>query len=183
MIIHDLPVAGAKLIELHKIGDERGFFARAWDRGELAAAGVATDLVQANLSRTARKGTIRGFHYQRPPAAEDKLTRCIRGAVWEVVLDLRPSSPTYHRWHGVELTADNHLALHIPRGCARGFQTLTDDAEVFYFVSAPYTPDLEAGVRFDDPTFAVEWPLEVTGLSDKDRAWQDYQDDPSLERL
>lgn len=173
MIVHDLPVTGAKLVEIEPIRDERGFFARVWDRDELTEAGIDATIVQANLSRTAKAGTVRGIHLQRPPSAEAKLTRCTRGAVWEVVVDLRPSSPTYRRWHGVELTDENHLALYIPEGCGRGFQTLVDDTEVFYTVTAPYSAADETGVRHDDPAIGIDWPLPVSAVSAKDRAWPD----------
>ncbi|MEQ8717557.1 MAG: dTDP-4-dehydrorhamnose 3,5-epimerase [Acidimicrobiales bacterium] len=177
MIVHDLPIRGAKIVEIEPIGDERGFFARAWDRDELAVAGIEMTIVQANLSRTASAGTIRGLHHQLAPTEEDKYIRCTRGAAWEVVVDLRPSSPTYRRWHGVELSDENHLALFVPKGCARGFQTLVDDVEVSYSVSAPYTPANEAGIRFDDPAFGIDWPLEVTVVSDKDRSWPNFDGD------
>lgn len=178
MIVHDLPLQGAKLVEIEPITDERGFFARAWDTEHLAAAGIEPAIVQANIAVTTVRGTVRGFHHQTPPTAEDKFIRCTRGAEWEVIVDLRPASPTYLRWHGVELTADNHLALYVPKGFARGYQALTDDVEVFYSVSAPYTPVNEAGFRFDDPVFRIEWPMEVTVVSDKDRSWPDFGTEP-----
>lgn len=173
MRISPTAIDGVVVVELDKIGDDRGFFARAWDAQEMAAAGVETTIAQMNVSRTALAGTVRGLHLQREPHAEDKLIRCTRGALWDVAVDLRAGSPTRGHHVGVELDADSHRALFVPKGCAHGFQTLTDDTEVFYLVSARYAPDHEAGVRFDDPALAIAWPLPVTVVSDKDRSWPD----------
>jgi dTDP-4-dehydrorhamnose 3,5-epimerase len=174
MIFTPAPLAGAFLIELEKRGDARGFFARAFCEREFAEHGLATRFVQANNSLSTKKGTLRGMHYQLPPGAETKLVRCIRGALYDVILDLRPDSPTFGRHYGAELSADNGRMMYAPRGCAHGFITLTDDAEAFYLVDQFYAPDCERGVRWDDPKFAIEWPARPTVISDKDAAWRDF---------
>ena len=165
---------GVRVVDLEPKGDARGFFARAFCADELAAAGLETAVAQANLSWNAARGTLRGLHYQLPPAAETKLVRCTRGAVWDAVVDLRPDSPTFRRWEGFEISAENRRAVYVPRGCAHGYLTLTDDAEVLYFVSAPYSPELERGVRWDDPAFAIDWPVAPTVVSDRDRSHPDF---------
>jgi dTDP-4-dehydrorhamnose 3,5-epimerase len=167
----DTPIAGMKVVELEKRGDERGFFARVFCGEEFAAAGLVTEFGQANVSRTATAGTVRGMHYQLPPAAEDKFVRCTRGALFDVGVDLREGSPTFGQWFGAVLDADEGNGLLLPKGVAHGFQTLVDDTEAFYLVSSPYTPDLERGLPHDDPTLAIEWPVPVTVVSDKDRSW------------
>lgn len=183
MIFEETRLPGAYTVRLEKQQDERGFFARAWCRREFTEAGLEANIVQANLSGSRRKGTLRGLHFQLPPAAETKLVRCTRGALFAVILDLRPGSPTHGEWEGVELSPDNDTLLYVPAGFANGFQTLTDDVEAFYLVTASYAPELERGVRYDDPQFGIEWPEEVTVLSDKDAAWPDYQPDPSMEAV
>ncbi|MDR7554854.1 MAG: dTDP-4-dehydrorhamnose 3,5-epimerase [Armatimonadota bacterium] len=175
MIFLEADVQGAFLIEFEKRSDERGFFARTWCEREFAAAGLDVRFVQINISRTRRRGTIRGLHYQVAPFEEAKLVRCARGAIYDVVVDLRAESPTYMRWMAVELTADGCRMLYVPEGCAHGFQTLEDDSEVVYQVSQFYTPDAERGVRYDDPCFGIVWPLEVTVVSAKDRSWPNYR--------
>jgi dTDP-4-dehydrorhamnose 3,5-epimerase len=174
MIFRDTPIPGARLVELEPRGDGRGFFARMFCEQEFAAAGLPRRVAQANNSLSARRGTVRGMHYQLPPDAETKMVRCVRGGLFDVVLDLRPDSPTFGRWHGEELTADNRRMLVIPRGCAHGFVTLTDDAEVLYLVDHPYSPGRERGVRHDDPRFGIEWPVRPVEVSDKDRAWPSF---------
>lgn len=155
--------------------DERGFFARALCEKELTAAGVADSrVVQINDSYSARRGTLRGMHYQLPPSAETKMVRCIRGAIWDVALDLRPDSPTFGRWHAEELTAENRRMLIIPRGFAHGFLTLADDTEMLYFVTAAYDPERERGIRWNDPRFRIEWPAAPTVISDKDAGQRDF---------
>jgi len=168
---------------MEKRGDERGFFARAFCEREFAQHGLSSRIVQANNSLSARKGTLRGMHYQRAPHQEAKVVGCIRGAIYDVVLDLRPDSPTYLRWAAAELTAENHRSLYIPEGCAHGFQTLMDGAEVLYLMSEFYAPGHAAGVRYDDPAFAIEWPLPVACISDADRAWPDYVSRPDLRKV
>lgn len=176
MIFEETPVAGAFLIDLERREDDRGFFARAFCRREFEEHGLNPDVVQCNLSLSANAGTLRGMHFQRPPHEEAKLVRCTRGALWDVVLDLRPGSPTYLASYGAELSADNRRMLYIPEGCAHGFQTLVPETEAFYQVSAAYAPDHEGGVRWDDPAFGLEWPeaAERT-ISAKDLAWPDYE--------
>jgi len=168
------PITGVYVIELEKRGDERGFFARAFCSNEFREVGLSTDFVQVNNSLTAEKGTLRGMHYQLPPRAETKVVRCIRGALWDAALDLRPDSPTFGKWFGVELTADNRRMLYVPKGFAHGFITLTDNTEAFYFVDEFYAPELERGVRWNDPKFNIEWPIQPAVLSDKDRKHPDF---------
>jgi dTDP-4-dehydrorhamnose 3,5-epimerase len=167
----DTPLAPACLVELDECPDERGFFARAYCEREFAERGLTSRFVNTNLSRTRRKGTLRGLHYQRPPHAEAKLVRCTRGAIYDVIIDLRPQAATWGRWLGVELTAANLRQLYVPEGFAHGFVTLVDDTEVTYQVSAFFAPEAESGVRWNDPAFAIEWPVAVVEVSDKDRNW------------
>ncbi|MGH9379394.1 MAG: dTDP-4-dehydrorhamnose 3,5-epimerase [Thermoanaerobaculia bacterium] len=162
---------GAYLIELEPIVDARGFFARAFCVNELRQRGLDPTVAQCNVSTNHRRGTLRGMHYQLPPAAEGKLVRCTRGAIWDAIIDLRPESATFGRSFGVELSADNRRALYVPEMFAHGYLTLTDDAEVHYMVTEPYSPGSEAGLRYDDAAFGVEWPIEVEVISDKDAAW------------
>jgi len=169
-----MPLTGAVLIEPEKRGDARGFLARIFCEQEFASHGLETRFVQANNTLTAARGTLRGLHYQLPPAAEVKLIRCIGGALWDVILDLRPDSPSFRRHHAVELSGDNRLMLYVPRGVAHGFVTLTDDVEAFYLHSAPYTPAAERGVRWDDPWHGIAWPVRPVELSAKDAAWPDF---------
>jgi dTDP-4-dehydrorhamnose 3,5-epimerase len=166
-------VAGAFLIEPEPIADERGFFARTWCREEFVDHGLNPELVQANISFNHRQGTLRGLHYQAAPHEEAKLVRCTRGAIWDLALDLRPGSPTYRAWSGAELSDANRAMLYVPEGCAHGFLTLTDDVEVAYQMSAPYTPEAARGVRFDDPAFGIEWPGEVVVINERDRTYPD----------
>jgi dTDP-4-dehydrorhamnose 3,5-epimerase len=166
-------VAGAFLIEPEPIADERGFFARTWCREEFADHGLTGELAQANISFNHRQGTLRGLHYQAAPHAEAKLVRSTRGAIWDLALDLRRDSPTYLAWFGAELSDANRQMLYVPEGCAHGFLTLTDDAEVAYQMSAPYAPEAARGVRFDDPAFGIEWPGEVVVINQRDRSYPD----------
>jgi dTDP-4-dehydrorhamnose 3,5-epimerase len=163
----------AVLIELEKRADARGHFARSFCAGEFAQAGLATDFVQANHSHNIRAGTLRGMHYQRAPHGEVKLVRCVRGAIWDAIIDLRPASPSYGRWEGFELSPENGRMLYVPIGFAHGFQTLRDDTDVVYQVSHAYTPGAEGGLRHDDPAFGIAWPLPVSVISEKDAAWPD----------
>lgn len=176
MIFHTTPIAGVRVIELEKRADERGFFARMFCESEFEAHGLETSYVQINNSFTARRGTIRGLHYQLPPAAEVKVVRCVRGAFWDVVLDLRPDSPTFMQWYGAELSAENRLMMYVPRGCAHGFITLTDDVEAIYFVSSFYAPSEERGIRWDDKRASISWPIEPTEVSAKDLGWPDFEE-------
>lgn len=168
------PLEGVYVVELNRQGDHRGFFARLFCAEEFAAAGLMPRFVQINNSLTARRGSVRGLHYQLPPAAEVKVARCLRGALFDVVADLRPDSPSYGRWFGTELNAENRSMMYVPGGCAHGFMTLADDTETLYLASTPYTPQLERGIRFDDPWLAVDWPGDALDISAKDRAWPDF---------
>jgi dTDP-4-dehydrorhamnose 3,5-epimerase len=175
MIFAQTKLPGAYIVDLQKRHDNRGFFARAWCRNEFQDQGIPMQVVQANLAHTEKRGTLRGMHYQIPPHAELKFFRCIRGVIYDVMLDLRPESPTFGQWLGVELSAENRLAVFIPAGFAHGYQTLTDDAEVFYMVSEAYAPGAESGIRWNDPAFGIEWPItENLTLSEKDLNWPDY---------
>ena len=165
----------ATIVDLKKLEDERGFFARAFCQEEFKEAGLIPDAVQANISYNKLKGTLRGMHFQRAPHEETKFIRCTKGAILDVIIDLRPDSETYMQWLGVELTAENYKMLYVPRGFAHGFQTLAPDTEIFYIVSAAYAPQSEGGVRYNDPQFGIEWPLPVSTISDKDANWPDYQ--------
>lgn len=162
---------GTYLIDPEPHGDDRGFFARVLCVDELAAHGLSMNIVQVNMSYSAQTGTLRGLHYQAEPYAEAKMVRCTSGAVFDVMVDLRPASATYRQWFGTKLSADNRRLAYIPEGCAHGFLTLTNDAEVMYPVTARYTPEAEHGVRYDDPALAIEWPVPVRVVSDKDRTW------------
>jgi dTDP-4-dehydrorhamnose 3,5-epimerase len=184
MLFHATPLEGAYLVELERRGDERGFFARLFCDREFGAAGLETRFVQANNSFSAKKGTLRGLHYQLAPAAEVKLVRCMNGALYDVIADLRPDSPTYGKWFGAELNSGNRLMMYVPRGFAHSFLTLTDNADTLYLHSAAYAPELERGVRYDDPWLGIEWPLRPVEISAKDQNYPLF--DPSyhgVERL
>lgn len=179
----DTGLEDAYLIRPEKRGDERGFFARAWCEREFSEMGLETRIAQANMSRSADVGTLRGMHLQLPPDAETKIIRCTAGAVYDVIIDLRPRSSSYMQWYGARLDAVKHDALYVPGGFAHGFLTLEPDTEVYYLVSAFYSPGAERGVRFDDPAFGIEWPAEIRVVSDKDRSWPDYVPFPELADL
>jgi dTDP-4-dehydrorhamnose 3,5-epimerase len=183
MIFTKTAIPGATVVDIAPHVDSRGFFARLWSEEEFTAHGLSTRFVQANTSTSARRGTLRGLHLQAPPHAEAKLVRCTRGAIYDVVVDLRPGSPTHGRWIAMELSAENRRMLYVPEGCAHGFQALTDDADVVYPVTAGYAPDSERGFRFDDPAFGIEWPLEVTVISAKDLGWPAYTPSPPSRSL
>ena len=174
MIFTATRLKDAYILDLEKLEDHRGFFARVWCQKEFADQGLTPRMVQANLSSNSTKATLRGLHYQVAPYSEAKLVRCLKGALYDVIIDLRPDSPTYKQWLGVELTAENYKMLYVPEGFAHGFQTLTDDTQVFYQVSQCYTPGAERGVRYDDAAFGIEWPLATCVISDKDKSWPDY---------
>lgn len=177
MRIEPAPLEGAATIELDLRGDERGFFARMYCEKEFAVAGLETRFVQANNSSNAQRGTLRGLHYQLPPDTEVKLVRCIRGALWDVIVDVRPGSPSFGRWFGAELTAQNRRMMYVPRGFAHGFITLTDDSELIYFVSDFYEPKQERGLRWNDPKIAIDWPIAPSVISEKDANWPDFESD------
>lgn len=174
MTFSPVSISGAWLIELEPREDERGWFARVWSDDLFAARGLTTRFVQCNSNYSHHAHTLRGLHYQDAPHAEVKLVRCIRGAVFDVIVDMRPESPSYRQWWGGELSEVNRRMLYVPEGCAHGFQTLREGSEVMYPVSAAYAPDAERGVRWDDPGIGIEWPAAAhRHLSDKDQAWPD----------
>lgn len=176
MIFTETKINSAFIIEPARVADERGFFARTWSKKQFEAHGLTSHFVEFNLSFSKTSGTIRGLHYQVPPYQEAKLIRCTKGAIYDVIIDLRPESLTYKQWLGVELTAATYKMLYVPEGVAHGFQTLEDESEVFYPVSQFYFPEAERGVRWDDPMFAIEWPeTDSRIISQKDKSWSDYQ--------
>ena len=175
MIFVETNLSGAFVIEPELREDERGFFAVMWRVEEFERRGLDARLAQCGVSYNRRRGTLRGMHYQREPHAQAKLVRCTRGAVYDVIVDLRPESPTFARWIGVELTASNYRMLYVPRGFAHGYQALEDDSEIFYQMSESYRPEAEAGVRWDDPAFGINWPLAVTVIAPRDRDYPDFR--------
>lgn len=168
MIFTETKLKGAYIIELKPMADERGFFARSWCQQEFEAHGLNPNLVQCNISFNKKKGILRGMHYQVAPHEEAKLVRCTKGAIYDVIIDLRPDSSTIKQWIAVELTAENYKMLYIPEGIAHGFQSLADNTEVFYQMSAFYYPECARGVRWDDPAFKIEWPENERIISEKD---------------
>ena len=174
MIFTPTPVQGALVVELERLEDERGFFARSFCPRAFAEHGLDSRLAQCNVSYNARRGTLRGLHYQAAPHGEAKLVRCTQGTVWDVVVDLRRESPSFRRWHAVELSAANRRALYVPDGCAHGFQTLTDDAEVLYLMSEFHHPESARGLPWNDPAFGIEWPLPDPILSPRDRGFPPF---------
>lgn len=167
--ISDLPLVGLKRITRQRLGDQRGFLCRMFCAEELTVAGWKKQVAQINHTVTAKRGSVRGLHYQMPPHAEMKLVSCIRGEVWDVAVDLRTSSSTFLQWHAEQLSADNGHAVLIPEGFAHGFQTLTDDCELLYLHTAAYAPQAEAGLRFDEPRIHIAWPLDVAEISKRDQ--------------
>lgn len=167
--IHELPLSGLKVVERQNLGDPRGFLSRMFCAEELAVAGWASPIAQINLTRTLRRGTVRGMHYQHPPHAEMKLVNCLRGAVLDVAVDLRSGSPTFLQWQAEELSAENRRSMLIPEGFAHGFQTLTDDCELLYFHSVTHIPRSEGALSALDPRLNIGWPLEITEMSERDR--------------
>ncbi len=175
MIFTETKLKGAYTLELKKIADERGFFARSWCQNEMEAHGLTAKVVQTNVSFNPQKGTLRGMHYQVAPHEESKLVRCTRGAIFDVIIDLRPDSATYKAWFGTELTADNYKMLFVPEGFAHGYLTLQDKTEVTYQVSQFYNPEAERGICWNDATFNIDWPSEPTLISEKDKAHPEYR--------
>lgn len=169
MHFHKTPLPGAYLIELDKKSDDRGFFARFFCTKEFEKHGLEKAFVQVNNSLSNRKGTLRGIHYQLAPKSEVKVVRCIKGALYDVILDLRPESPTFKKWFGAELTSDNRTMMYVPKGFGHAFLTLSDDTEALYLVSEFYSPEHERGLRYDDPAFQILWPMAPTEISEKDR--------------
>jgi len=174
MQFHPCTLYDVRLIELDPVRDHRGFFARTFCADEFSAHGLEIEYPQHSVSYSARKGAVRGMHFQREPHGEVKLVRCQRGAIWDVIIDIRPESSTYRRWEGFDLTAAGPYELYIPKGFAHGFQALTDDVEVSYHISVRYVQQAAAGIRHNDPSFGIAWPLPVIDLSQKDRSWPDF---------
>jgi dTDP-4-dehydrorhamnose 3,5-epimerase len=175
VIFTETPIPGAYVLDLELREDKRGFFARTFCAREFEARGLSPVVAQCSISYNHRAGTVRGMHWQAEPAPEPKLVRCTRGAIWDVIIDLRPGSPARGRHFGVELSAENRKALYIPPLCAHGFQTLTDAAEVAYQVGEFHTPGTERGLRHDDPAFRIAWPLPVSVIAEKDASWPSYE--------
>jgi len=179
MIFTETALKGAYIIQLDRREDERGFFARAWCRNEFEERGLLPLIVQSNLSYSRKAGTLRGMHYQDPPFEETKVVQCVKGALFDVIIDLRPDSPTFKKWTAVELTEDNNAMLYVPKGFAHGFLTLRDDTRAFYHVSQFYSPGSERGIRWNDPQFAIGWPrTDNLVISEKDRNWPDWSARP-----
>ncbi len=174
MNFESTPLAGAFIVDLERREDERGFFARSYCQQEFEAHGLNPCVAQCNISFNKRRGTLRGLHWQVSPNDEAKLVRVTRGALWDVIVDLRPDSPTYCRGFGVELTADNRRALYVPKGFAHGFQTLVDDVEVFYQMSTCYASEAQQGARWDDPVFDLAWPIVPPFMSERDAGYPDF---------
>ena len=174
MRIRETGFRGLFVLDLDQHSDERGYFARTFCAQEFAAAGLPTQFVQCNVSVNDRKGTLRGMHFQRAPSPEGKLVTCTRGRIYDVVIDIRRDSPTFCKWAGFELSEKNKTLLYIPPGFAHGFQTLEDQTDVFYQMTEFYRPELADGVRWDDPAFAISWPLPVSTISEKDRSLPDF---------
>jgi len=175
MQIDETPIPGAYVIHSEPHRDERGLFARSFCRTTFERFGLDTLIEQCSISTNTRRGTLRGMHYQAPPSEEVKLVRCIRGAMYDVIIDLRPKSPMYCQWFSADLSEDNHRALYVPKGVAHGFQSLKDQTHVLYQISTAYDSSSARGVRWNDPTFGIGWPEPVTIISEKDRSFSDFQ--------
>ncbi len=175
MLFTATKLPGAFLVSVRRIEDDRGFFGRGWCTEEFAQHGLTPTMVQLNTAFSHKRGTLRGVHYQLPPHAEAKFVRCTRGAIFDVIVDLRRDSPTHRQWVGYELTAENGLMLYAPEGCAHGYLTLADNTEAYYMTSSLYAPDAARGVRYNDPAFAIAWPEPVAVISDADSRWPDYR--------
>lgn len=171
MIYTESKIAGAWVIDITRIEDKRGFFAMTWLPNELSERGMNPALAQCNIAFNAKKGTLRGMHFQHAPHAQAKIIRATRGALLDVIVDLRPDSPTFKQWDAVELTADNRRMFYMPEGIAHGYITLVDDTEAYYHASSPWVPAAESGVRFDDPAFKIDWPFPPAVISDRDLSW------------
>ena len=175
MKFHPTPIEDVFIVDVEPIEDSRGFFARAWCSREFQKKGLKNTIAQCNVSFNYKKGSVRGMHYQLPPYEEVKMVRCISGAIFDVVIDLRKDSSTYKKWFGAELSATNYKMLYVPEGFAHGYQTLEKDSVVFYQVTEYYQPGAERGVRWDDPAFNIEWPLTLSEISDKDKSYPDFK--------
>ena len=176
MIFTETKLPGAFIIEIKQLVDDRGFFGRSWCQNEMTDHGLNGNVVQANTSRSKTKGTLRGMHYQKHPYEETKLIRCTKGAIFDVIVDLRKDSPTYLQWFGIELTEENYKMLYVPEKFAHGFITLQDNSEVTYMVTEFYTPGSEAGLRYNDPRLNIQWPGAITVISDKDKHHPDFDE-------
>jgi dTDP-4-dehydrorhamnose 3,5-epimerase len=175
MLFHKTPLSGCYVIEPERMQDHRGFFTRVWCQKELQEHGLNAEVLQSNVGLSYRKGTLRGLHYQRAPHAEVKIVRCTRGAMFDVVIDLRPLSPTHKQWFGVELTEENGKMIYVPEGFAQGYLTLIDNTEMNYHTSKFFHRDSASGVRHNDPGFSIKWPLEIAVISDQDTKWPNYE--------
>jgi dTDP-4-dehydrorhamnose 3,5-epimerase len=175
LLFTETKLKGAFVLELERREDNRGFFARTFCQKEFAAHGLNPQLVQCNIAYNKKKGTLRGMHFQNPPFQEAKLVRCTRGAIYDVILDLRAGSPTYKQWVSAELSEENHKMLYVPEGFAHGYQTLSEVTEIIYQVSQFYAPDAASGVSHADSAFGIAWPLEVTAISDLDKKWPAFK--------
>jgi len=171
MIFEETPLRGAYVIEPEKISDHRGFFARVWCKKELQRHGLNSELSQSNIGFSHVKGTLRGLHFQKPPHAESKIVRCTRGSIFDVIVDLRPESPTYKRWFGIELSDENRKMVYVAEGMAQGYMTLQDNTEINYHTTEFFTAEAASGVRFDDPVLGIRWPMRATAVSEQDRSW------------
>jgi dTDP-4-dehydrorhamnose 3,5-epimerase len=181
MQFQETPLCGAFVVKPNRLEDERGFFARSWCRDEFARQGLNSELSQCNISYNAHRGTLRGMHYQRHPHGEVKLVRCTMGTIYDVIIDLRGQSPTFMKWFGIELSAENRQMLYIPEDFAHGFLTLSDGAEVFYQMSTPFVSGFGAGVRWNDPAFAIEWPALPELIAERDNTYADFAKDHKFE--
>ena len=175
MIFNETKLKGSYIIDLEKLDDERGFFSRSWDKNIFERMGLNNNLVQCNVSFNTKKGTVRGMHFQEEPYQEAKLVRCTKGSVYEVMIDLRKNSSTFKQWYAVELRDCEYKMLYIPEGFALGFQTLEDNAELFYQMSQFYMPEFSRGVRWNDNAFKISWPLEITVISEKDKSFKSFE--------
>lgn len=171
MIFKKTPLPGAYVIEPERINDHRGFFARVWCKKELQQHGLKSELSQSNVGFSHRKGTVRGLHFQKSPFAESKIVRCTRGSIFDVIVDLRPESPSFRCWFGVQLSDENRNMIYVPEGMATGYMTLEDNTEINYHTSEFFNPAAASGVRFNDPAFGIQWPLDATVISEQDRNW------------
>ncbi len=175
MTFQETKLPGVFEIDLELKCDERGFFARSWCQQEFEKQGLNSSLAQCSVSFNVKKGTLRGMHFQAAPSPETKVVRCTMGAIYDVVVDLRPESPAFKQWIGVELTPQNRHMVYVPEGCAHGFMTLQDESEIFYQISEFFAPELSRGVRFDDPAFGIVWPEKVQVISERDRTYPDFE--------
>ena len=175
MIFTKSKLSGAYLIDIEKLEDERGFFARSWDSKKFDEIGLNPNLAQCNISFNIQKGTVRGMHFQKSPHEEDKIVRCTKGKIFDVIIDLRKNSSTFTKWEGFELSEDNHKMLYIPKGFAHGFQTMEDNSEIFYQMSEFFMPEYSSGIKWNDPAFEVAWPLPISIISKKDLSYSNFK--------